>query len=114
MEKVTHAINDMSAKGLNIYHKLQGAKNLINKIKSILNDTNQRLTMKSIKRFSEIFNQILEEADQFEAFVNELDSENDCVTPELREKIHLCREELQNKKRAVGDMQAIFVGTVIN
>ena len=55
MDKVGKAINEMASKGLNIFHKLQGAKELINKIKRILNDSNSSLSIKEIKKFSEIF-----------------------------------------------------------
>jgi hypothetical protein len=46
MEKVSVAINDMASRGLDLFHKLQGAKELINRIKKILNDAHKRLTIK--------------------------------------------------------------------
>lgn len=60
MEKVTHAINDMASKGLNLFHKLQGAKSLITKIRKILNDAHRRLTIKEIRQFSDIFREVLD------------------------------------------------------
>ena len=39
----------MASKGLNIFHKLQGAKSLIHRIKKILTDANRRLTIKEIR-----------------------------------------------------------------
>ena len=52
MDKVGKAINDMASKGLNVFHKLQGAKDLISKIKKILKDSSRTLTIKEIKKFS--------------------------------------------------------------
>lgn len=52
MDKVGKAINEMASKGLNVFHKLQGAKDLISKIKKILKDTSKTLTIKEIKKFS--------------------------------------------------------------
>ena len=46
MDKVGKAINEMASKGLNVFHKLQGAKDLIHKIKKILKDSKKTLTIK--------------------------------------------------------------------
>lgn len=81
----------MASRGLNIFRKLQGARELITRIRTILTDSNRTLTITEIKTFSSIFHEVLEETKQFELFVEEFDSENDFVTPELREKIHQCR-----------------------
>ena len=59
MEKVSLAINDMTTRSLDLFHKFQGAKELITKIRKILNDANKRLTIMEIKKFSEIFHQVL-------------------------------------------------------
>ena len=42
----------MASKGLNIFHRLQGAKDLIYKIKKILKDSKRTLTVQEIKKFS--------------------------------------------------------------
>lgn len=52
MEKVTFAINDMSSKGLTLFHKIQNAHLLINRIKKILSDSHKKVTIKDIKKFS--------------------------------------------------------------
>ena len=64
----------MATKGVNVFHRLQGAKDLIVRIRKILNDAHKRLTIKEIKTFSEIFNEILDETSKFELFVDDFDS----------------------------------------
>lgn len=46
MGKVSFAINDMANRSLDLFHRLQGAKELILRIKKILNDATKRLTIK--------------------------------------------------------------------
>jgi hypothetical protein len=60
MDKVGRAINDMASRGLNIFRKLQGARELITRIRKILTDSDRTLTITEIKTFSSIFHEVLE------------------------------------------------------
>jgi flagellin-specific chaperone FliS len=66
MEKVSLAINDMAVKSMDVFNRIQGARDILGRLRKLLNDSQRRgLTLAEIRTLSKIFKEVIEQANQF-------------------------------------------------
>ena len=113
ISKVKLAINDLAERSLSLFHRVKGAKELIRRLHGLINDSRRSLESSEIRKISKIFKAVIEEANKFEDFVANFNGEEEHVSPKLREKLNEYSESIEEEKRAVCEIQLIFVQTVI-
>lgn len=111
--KVRLAISDLAEKSLSLFHRVRGARELVHRLHALISDSRRSLETSEIRKLSKIFKAVIEEADRFEDFVAEFNGEEEHVSPKLREKLNEYSESIGEEKRAVCEIQLVFVQTVI-